>query len=97
MWVPASAARTSPLQLMIEAKRVTCVNGAQRAESRQLEQCCTGMGRDVTHGTIAMGDSPCMIALDASQQQATVGIDGSSDTQLRAHCPFGTAALKHCP
>ena len=46
-WVPASAACTSPLQLVIEANKVTFVHGAQRAEYRQLEQCFTCMGRDV--------------------------------------------------
>jgi hypothetical protein len=100
-WVPASAVCTSPLKLVIEAKRVTCVNGAQRAEYRQLEPCFTCMGRDVTHGTMlstdAMGDSPCMISLDASKKQATAGIDCSNDKQLRARFPFGTAALQHCP
>jgi len=67
-WVPASAACTSPLKLVIEANRVTFVNGAQRAEYRQLEQCFTCMGRDVDNVTLlstdAMGDSPFLIYLD---------------------------------
>jgi hypothetical protein len=86
---------------VIEANRVTFVNGAQRAEYRQLEQCFTCMGRDVTNVTMlstdAMGDSPFIIYLDASKKQAAVGIDCSNDKQLRARFPFGTAALKHCP
>ena len=80
---------------------VTFVNGAQRAEYRQLEQCFTCMGRDVTNVTMlstdAMGDSPFMIYLDASKKKATVRTDFSNDKKLGARFPFGTAALKHCP
>ena len=98
---PASAACPSPLTLVSEATRATCVNGAQRAEYRQLEQCFTYMRRAVTHGTMlstdAIGDSPWMISLDASKKPATVGIYCSNDKQLRARLPFGTAALQHCP
>jgi len=101
MWGPASAACPSPLKRVIEAKRVTFVNGAQRVEYCQLEQCFTCMGRDVTNVTIlstdAMGNSPFMISLDALKKQAAVGIDCSNDKQLRVRFPFGTAALKHCP
>jgi len=100
-WVPASAACPSPLKRVTKATRVTCVNGAQRAEYRPLEQCFTCMRRDVTHGTMlstdAMGDSPCMISLDTSKKQAAVGIDCSNDKQLRARFPFGTAALAAYP
>jgi hypothetical protein len=100
-WVPASAACTSPLKLVIDANMVTFVNGAQRAEYRQLEQCFTCMGRDVTNVTMlstdAMGDSPFMIYLDASKKKATVRTDFSNDKKLGARFPFGTAALKHCP
>jgi hypothetical protein len=77
------------------------VNGAQRAEYRQLEQCFTCMGRDVTNVTLlstdAMGDSPFMIYLDASKKKASVRTDFSNDKQLGARFPLGTAALKHCP
>jgi hypothetical protein len=54
---------------VIEANVVTFVNGAQRAEYRQLEQCFTCMGRDVDKVTLlstdAMGDSPFLIYLDS--------------------------------
>ena len=100
-WVPASAACTSPLKLVIEANRVTFVNGAQRAEYRQLEQCFTCMGRDVDNVTLlstdAMGDSPFLIYLDASKKQAAVRTDFSNDKKLGGRFPFGPAALKPCP
>lgn len=100
-WVPASAACTSPLKLVIEANKVTFVNGAQRAEYSRLEQCFTCMGRDVENVTLlstdAMGDSPFMIYLDASKKKATVRTDFSNDKKLGGRFPFGTAALKPCP
>ena len=99
-WVPASAACASPLKLVIEANTVTFVNGTQRAEYRQLEQCFTCMGRDVENVTLlstdAMGDSPFMIYLDASQKKPAVRTDFSNDKPLGARFPFGTAALKQC-
>ena len=97
-WVPASAACTSPLKLVIKAKRVTFVHGAQRAEYRQLEQCFTCMGRDVDDVTLlstdAMGDFPFMLSLDASKKRPAVRTDFSTDKKLGARFPFGTAALK---
>ena len=100
-WVPAAAACTSRLRLVIDANMVTFVNGAQRAEYRQLEQCFTCMGRDVDNVTLlstdAMGDSPFMISLDASKKKAAVRTDFSNDKKLGGRFPFGTAALKHCP
>ena len=100
-WVPASAACTSPLKLVIEANKVAFVNGAQRAEYSRLEQCFTCMGRDVENVTLlstdAMGDSPFLLYLDASKKQATVRTDFSNDKKLGARFPFGTAALKPCP
>ncbi len=99
-WVPGSAACTSPLKLMIEANVVTFVNGTQRAEYRQLEQCFTCMGRDVDNVTLlstdAMGDSPFLIYLDASKKKTTVRVDFSNDKKLGTRFPFGTAALKKC-
>ena len=99
-WVPTSAACTSPLKLVIDANMVTFMNGAQRAEYRQLEQCFTCMGRDVEHITLlstdAMGDSPFLIYLDASKKKAAVRIDFSNDKKLGTRFPFGTAALKKC-
>jgi hypothetical protein len=97
-WVLGPAACTSPLKLVIEANVVTFVNGTQRAEYRQLEQCFTCMGREVDNVTLlstdAMGDSPFLIHLDASKKKATVRIDFSNDKTLGARFPFGTAALK---
>ena len=99
-WVPASAACTSPLKLVIEANVVTFVNGTQRAEYRQLEQCFTCMGRDVDNITLlstdAMGDSPFLIYLDASKKKATVRVDFSNDKKLGTRFPFGTPPLKKC-
>ncbi|MGE3539820.1 MAG: hypothetical protein AB7N91_20605 [Candidatus Tectimicrobiota bacterium] len=99
-WVPAAAACTSPLKLVIEANKVTFVHGAQRAEYNRLAQCFTCMGRDVEHVTLlsteAMGDSPFMLYLDASKKQASVRTDFSNDKQLGGRFPFGTAALKPC-
>jgi hypothetical protein len=99
-WVPAAAVCTSPLKLVIEANVVTFMNGAQRAEYRQLEQCFTCMGRDVDKVTLlstdAMGDSPFLIYLDASKKNATVRIDFSNDKKLGMRFPFDTAALKQC-
>lgn len=100
-WVPASDACASPLKLVIEANKVTFMNGAQRAEYRQLEQCFTCMGRDGDNVTLlstdAMGDSPFLLYLDASQKQAVVRADFNNDKKLGGRFPFGTAALKHCP
>ena len=100
-WVPASAACPSPLKLVIDANMVTFVNGAQRAEYRQVEQCFTCMGRDVTNVTMlstdAMGDSPFMIDLDASKKKSSVRTDFSNDKKLGGRFPFGAAALKQCP
>jgi hypothetical protein len=99
-WVPASAVCTSPLKLVIEATLVTFVNGAQRAEYRQLEQCFTCMGRDADNVTLlstdAMGDSPFLIYLDASKKKPSVRIDFSNDKKLGTRFPFGTAVLKPC-
>ena len=99
-WAPAPAACPSPLKLVIEAKRVTFANGAQRAAYRQLEQCFTCMGRDVENITIlstdAMGDSPFTIYLDGSKKKPGVKIDFSNDKKLGARFRFGAAALKKC-
>jgi hypothetical protein len=77
------------------------VNGAQRAEYRQLEQCFACMGRDVGNVTLlsteAMGDSPFLLYLDASKKKPSVRTDFSNDKKLGGRFPFGTAALKHCP
>lgn len=100
-WVPASAACTSPLKLVIGANVVTFVSGAQREEYKKLEQCFTCMGHDVENVTLlstdAMGDSPFMIYLDASEAKPAVRVDLSNDKKLGARFPLGTAGLKKCP
>jgi hypothetical protein len=86
---------------VIDANMVTFVNGTQRAEYRQLEQCFTCMGRDVDNVTLlstdAMGDSPFLIYLDASTKKVAVRTSFSNDKKLGVRFPFGTAALKLCP
>ena len=102
-WVPAKAACTSPLKLLIEANAVSYVNGSQRAEFRKLEQCfsCAGGARDIDPPTMlsteAMGDSPWMIYLDRKKKTPTLTVDLSNDKKLGARFPLGTAALKKCP
>jgi len=102
-WVPAKAACTSPLKLVIDANRVTFVNGAQRTEYRKLEQCfsCAGGARDIDPPTMlstdAMGDSPWMIYLDRKKKTPSLTVDFSNDKKLGARYPLGTAALKKCP
>ena len=102
-WVPAKAACTSPLKLVIEAHAVTFVNGAQRAEFRKLEQCfsCAGGAQDIDPPTMlsteAMGDSPWMIYLDRKRKTPSLTVDFSNDKKLGARFPLGTAALRKCP
>ena len=99
-WVSAKAACDSPLRLVIDANRVTFVNGAQRAEYRKLEQCFSCMGHDVQGITLlstdAMGDSPWTITMDGSKK-AKVAVSVALDKQLAARFPLGTSALKRCP
>jgi len=100
-WVPAKAACTSPLKLVIDANVVTFVNGAQRAEFKKLEQCFSCMGRDVQEVTLLstdqMGDSPFMITLDGRKKaKPGVSVDLSNDKKLAARFPIGTGALKKC-
>jgi hypothetical protein len=99
-WVPAKAACTSPLRIIIEPNVVTFMKAADRAEYRKLEQCFSCMGHDVENITIlstdAMGDSPFTIYLDGSKKWAKVSVDFSNDRKLGARFPFGTAALKKC-
>jgi hypothetical protein len=99
-WVPARAACTSPLKLIIEPNVVTFVKGADRAEYRQLEQCFSCMGHDVENITLlstdAMGDSPFTIYLDGSKKKPSLTIDFSNDKKLGKRFPFGAAALKKC-
>ena len=99
-WVPAKAACTSPLKLVIDANLVTLVNAAQKAEYRKLEQCFSCMGRDVQGITLlstdAMGDSPWTVTLDGSKKSKVV-VSVALDKKLAARFPLGTAALKRCP
>lgn len=100
-WVPAAAACTSPLKLVIDANVVTFVNGAQRAEFRKLEQCFSCMGRDVQNVTLlsteAMGDSPFMITLDGTKKsKPALSVELSNDKKLAARFPLGNASLKKC-
>lgn len=85
-WVPARAACTSSLKLIIEANTVTFVKGSDRAEYRKLDQCFTCMGRDVENitwlTTDAMGDSPFIIYLDGSKKKASVQVDFRNDKRL---------------
>lgn len=98
-WVPARAACTSPLKLVIEPNVVTFVKGADRAEYRKLEQCFTCAGHDVENVTLlstdAMGDSPFTIYLDGSKKKASLSVL-YNDKKLGRRFPFGTAALKKC-
>ena len=101
-WVPAKAACSSPLKMVIGANVVTFVNGTQRAEYRQLEQCfsCAGGAQDIDSPTMlstdAMGDSPWMIYLDRKKKTPTLTVDFSNDKQLGARFPFGKGGLKRC-
>ncbi len=98
-WVPAKAACTSPVKLVIEANKVTFVNGAQRAVYPKLDQCFTCMGKDVNNivwlSTDAMGDSPFILHLNTTTRQA-VYLDTSNDKKLGARFPLGTGPFKKC-
>src|SRR5687767_10092224 len=99
-WVPAKAACTSQLKLIIEESTVTFVKGSDRAEYRKLDQCFTCMGHDVKNITLlstdAMGDSPFMIYLDGSKKKAAVTVEFGNDKKLGARFPLGASALKKC-
>ena len=101
-WVPAKAACTSPLKLVIDANVVTFVNGAQRAEFKKLEQCFSCMGRDVQDMTLlsteAMGDSPFTITLDGRKKgKPALSADLGNDRKLAARFPLHNVPLKKCP
>jgi hypothetical protein len=99
-WVPAKAACTSALKLIIEESTVTFVKGSDRAEYRKLDQCFTCMGKDVENITLlstdARGDSPFIIYLDGSKKKAAVSVGFSNDKELGRRFPYGTGALKKC-
>jgi hypothetical protein len=97
-WVPAKAACTSTLKVVVEANKVTFVNGAQQQAYTKLDQCFTCGGKDAKNlvwlSTDAMGDSPFIIQVDTAKKQGT--IDFSNDKKLGARFPFGTAPIKRC-
>ncbi len=97
-WVPAKAACTSPLKVVVEANKVTFVNGAQRQVYSKLDQCFSCAGRDVQNviwlSTDAMGDSPFIIQVDTAKKSGM--IDFSNDKKLAARFPFGNAPIKRC-
>jgi hypothetical protein len=74
-WVPAKATCESPVKVVIDANKVTFVNGAQRAEYSKLEQCFSCAGRDVDHiiwlNSDAMGDSPWILHLDKKKSRSS--------------------------
>src|SRR5688572_563588 len=71
-WVPAKVACTSALKVVVEANKVTFVNGAQQQAYTKLDQCFSCAGRDVQNviwlSTDAMGDSPFIIHFDTAKK-----------------------------
>jgi hypothetical protein len=98
-WVPAKAACTSTLKVVIDAGKVTFVNGAQQQAYTKLDQCFTCGGKDAKNvvwlSTDAMGDSPFIIHFDTAKKVAT-HVDFSNDKKLAARFPLGTGPLKRC-
>ena len=97
-WVPAKATCESPLKVVIDANKVTFVNGTQRAEFPKLEQCFSCAGPDgnvVWLTTDKMGDSPWTLHLDTKRKQI-VSTDFSNDKKFAARFPFGSGPLKKC-
>ena len=97
-WVPAKAACTSPLKVVVDANKVTFFNGPQQQVYTKLEQCFSCAGRDVQNvvwlSTDAMGDSPFILQVDTAKKSGV--IDFSNDKKLGARFPFGNAPLKRC-
>lgn len=103
-WSAARGNCASSPKVVIEANRVSFVNGTQRAEFTKLEQCfsCAAGGmttepQPVWLTTDAMGDSPFTIVLDATRRTPKVSVDFSNDKRMAARFPLGNAALKKCP
>ncbi|HTE14506.1 MAG TPA: hypothetical protein VK642_05470 [Burkholderiales bacterium] len=98
-WVPVKAACTSPLKVIVEANKVTFVNGTQQVSYTKLDQCFSCAGRDVKNviwlSTDAMGDSPFIIHFNTAKKQAE-HVDFSNDKKLAARFPLGTGPLKKC-
>ncbi len=105
IWVPAGAACASPLKVVIEARKVSFVNGAQRADYSRLETCasCAAGGMSTARQplwltTDQMGDSPWQLTLDDTRKgRVAVTADFPNDRKMAARFPLGTAALKKCP
>jgi hypothetical protein len=99
-WVPAKAACTSPLRIVIGANLVTFVNGDHREEYRKLEQCFSCMGHDVENITLlttdAMGDSPFTIYLNSQKRKPAVKVEFLNDKKFGLRFPFSAASLKKC-
>lgn len=103
-WVPGSAGCSSPLKVVIEANKVSFVNGAQRADFSRLEQCFTceagGMttaAQPVWLTTDALGDSPWQLTLDDTKKGRVAVTAIYSDKKMAARFPLGSAALRKCP
>ena len=97
-WVPAKAACTSALKVVVEVDKVTFFNGAQQQVFTKLDQCFTCGGKDANNivwlSTDAMGDSPFIMQVDTAKKQGM--IDFSNDKKLAARFPFGSAPIKRC-
>jgi hypothetical protein len=97
-WVPAKAACSSPVKVVVEANKVTFFNGAQQQAYTQLEQCFSCGGRDVQNviwlSTDKMGDSPFIIHFDTKKRVATE-VDFSNDKKLAARFPL-MAPFRRC-
>ena len=97
-WVPAKAACSSPLKVVVEPNKVTFHNGAQQQAYTALEQCFSCAGRDVQNvivlSTDKMGDSPFIIYFDTKKRIAT-DVDFTNDKKLGARFPL-KGPLKRC-
>ncbi|MES2205608.1 MAG: hypothetical protein V4525_02290 [Pseudomonadota bacterium] len=100
-WIPAKASCNSSLKTVIEANKVSFINGSQTASYPKLEQCFSCMGHDVNNITLlstdAMGDSPFTIYLDSSKKIPAIQVAFDNDKKLGTRFPFGKSSLKKCP
>ena len=103
-WVANGAACDSPVKLVIEANKVSFINGSQRANFTKLEQCfsCAAGGmtterQPVWLTTDKMGDSPWQLTLDDTRKgRVVVTAEISNDKKMAARFPLGSGALKKC-
>ena len=103
-WVGNGAACESPVKVVLEANRVSFVNGTQRADFTRLEQCFTCEAGGMTTApqavwltTDAMGDSPWQLTLDGTKKGRVAVTAHYNDKKLGARFPLGAGALKKCP